>query len=48
VREGGLLDEPGQPFSVAQTGGLRAEGFEVIADDLVHHALRRRPRLVCR
>ena len=35
-REGGLLDEPGQPFPVAQTGGLRAEGFEVIADHLAH------------
>jgi hypothetical protein len=24
-----LIDEPGQSFPVAQTGGLRAEGFEV-------------------
>jgi hypothetical protein len=24
-----LIDEPGQSFPVAHTGGLRAEGFEV-------------------
>ena len=48
MREGGLLDEPGQPFPVAQTGGLCAEGFEVIAHHLVHHTLRRHPRLIGR
>ena len=47
-REGGLLDEPGQPFPVAQTGSLRAEGLEVIADHLVHDTLRRHPRLISR
>jgi hypothetical protein len=34
-----LLDEPGQPFSVAQTGGLCPEGVEVIAHHLVHDTL---------
>jgi len=48
TRVGGLLDKPGQPFPVAQTGGLHAEGFEVIADHLEHDALRRRPRLIGR
>jgi hypothetical protein len=43
-----LFDEPRQAFAVAQVGGGRAEGLEVIADDLVQHALRRRPRLVGR
>jgi len=43
-----LLDDPGQPFPVAQTGGLRAEALEVMADHLVHDALRRHPRLIGR
>jgi hypothetical protein len=38
----------GQAFAVAQAGGLRAEGLKVIADHLVQHALRGRPRLICR
>ena len=33
-----LLDEAGQAFAVAQAGGLRAEGLEVIAHDLVERA----------
>ena len=41
-----LLDEPGKPFTLAQTGSLRAECLEVIADHLVQHALRRLPRLI--
>ena len=43
-----LLDESRQPFPVAQTGGLRAERLEVIADHLVQHALRGIPRLIGR
>jgi len=43
-----LLDEPGQPLSVAQTGRLRTEGLEVIADHLEQDALCRRPRAVDR
>jgi len=43
-----LLDESGQPFPVAQTSGLRAEALEVMADHLVHDALRRHPRLIGR
>jgi hypothetical protein len=34
-----LLDEPRQPFSIAQTRGLRAKGLEMVADHLVQHAL---------
>jgi hypothetical protein len=30
-----LLDEAGQSFSVAQAGGLRPKGLEMIAHDLV-------------
>ena len=41
-----LLDKPGQPFTIAQVGGLRAEGLEVIADHLVQHPLRGVPRKV--
>jgi hypothetical protein len=48
TREGGLLDEPGQSFSVAQTRRQRAERLEVIADHLIQHTLRGRPRLVLR
>ena len=43
-----LLDESGQPFSVTQSGGLRAERLEVIADHLAQHALRGMPRLIGR
>ena len=43
-----LLDEPRQAFSVAQTRGLHAEGFEMIAHDLVERALRGTPRFVGR
>ena len=43
-----LLDESGQPFPVAQTGGLCAKRFEVIADHLVQHALRGTARLTGR
>ena len=44
-----LLDEPGEPFAIAQIGSLRAECLEVIADHLIQHALRRLPRLIrCR
>jgi len=43
-----LLDEPRQAFSVAQTRGLRAEGLEVIAHDLVERGLRGTPRFVGR
>jgi len=43
-----LLDKPRQAFPVAQTGGLRAEGLEVIADHLVHDTLRGNPRLIRR
>ena len=43
-----LLDEAWQPFPVTQTGGLRAEGFEMIADHLIQHALRGIPRLILR
>ncbi len=43
-----LLDEPKQPFPVAQTRGLRAERLEVIPDHLEQHALRGIPRLVRR
>ena len=43
-----LLDESGQPFPVTQTGSLRAERLEVIADHLVQHALRGIPRLIGR
>jgi hypothetical protein len=42
------LDKPGQSFSVAQTGRLRAKRLEVIADHLIQHTLRGRPRLVHR
>jgi hypothetical protein len=41
-----LLDEAGQPFAVAETGGLRAKGFEMILHDLVEHTLGGTPRLV--
>jgi hypothetical protein len=41
-----LLDEPGQACSVSQTGGLRAKRLEVIAHDLLQHALCGIPRLV--
>ena len=43
-----LLDESGQPFSVTQIRGLRAERLEVIADHLVQHALRGTARLIGR
>ena len=43
-----LLDEAGQAFPVAQAGGLRAKGLEVIAHDLVEHTLRGTPRFVAR
>lgn len=35
-----LLDEPRQPFSVSQKGGLRAERLEVIDHDLVEQSAR--------
>jgi len=43
-----LLDKAGQPFPIAQTGGLRAKGLEVIAHDLVERTLRGTPRFVAR
>ena len=43
-----LLNESRQAFSVAQTRGLRAEGLEMIAHDLVERALRGIPRFVAR
>jgi hypothetical protein len=43
-----LLDEPRQPFPVAQAGRLRAKGLEVIVHDLVERTLRGRPRFVAR
>ena len=43
-----LLDESGQPFSVTQTRGLRAERLEVIPDHLVQHALSGTARLIGR
>ena len=43
-----LLDEAGQPFPVAQAGGLRAKGLEVIADDLIERRLPRAARFVAR
>ena len=43
-----LLDEAGQPFPVAQAGGLRAKGLEVIVHDLVERTLRGMPRFVAR
>jgi len=43
-----LLDEPGQPFAIAQIGGLRAERLEVIAHDLIQHTLGGLPRLIAR
>jgi hypothetical protein len=41
-----LLDEAGQAFPVAQAGGLRAKGLEVIAHDLVERTLRGTSRFV--
>jgi len=41
-----LLDEPRQPVSIAQTGGLRAKRLEVIPHDLVQHGPGGRPRFV--
>ena len=41
-----LLDESRQPFPVTQTGRLRAERLEVIADHLEQHAVRRIARPV--
>ena len=43
-----LLDEAGQPFTVAQAGGLRAKGLEVLAHDLVERMLRGTPWLIAR
>ena len=43
-----LLDEAGQAFPVAQAGGLRAKGLEVIVHDLVERTLRGTPRFVAR
>jgi len=40
------FDEPGQPFPIPQARGLRAEGLEVLANDLVQDGRRRRPWLV--
>jgi hypothetical protein len=34
-----LLDEAGQSFPVAEAGGPRAEGFEMIVHDLVERTL---------
>ena len=48
AREGRLLDEPGQSFSVVQTRRQRTERLEVIADHLIQHTLRERPRRVLR
>lgn len=46
TREGGLLDEPGQPFAVPQPRGLRAERLEAVANHLVQDGLGRLPWLV--
>ena len=35
-----LLDEPWQALPCAHTGGLRTEGIDMIAPDLIHHTLR--------
>jgi hypothetical protein len=43
-----LLDEAGQPFPVAQAGGVRAKGLEVLVHDLVQRTLRRMPWFVAR
>jgi hypothetical protein len=43
-----LLDEAGQAFPVAQAGGLRAKGLEVIVHDLVERTRRGTPRFVAR
>jgi hypothetical protein len=43
-----LLDKSRQPFSVAQTRGLHAEGLEVILDDLIDRTPSRVPRFVAR
>lgn len=43
LREGGLLHESGQPFAATQGGGLGAERLEMLAYDLVEHALSRTP-----
>ena len=43
-----LLDEPRQPFAIAQVGGLCAKRLEVLADHLVQHTLRGVPRLIAR
>jgi hypothetical protein len=43
-----LLDKPGQALAVAQAGRLRAEGLEVLVDDLVEHTPGGTPRFVAR
>ena len=39
--------EPGQPLAIAQARGVSAEGFEVVAHDMVERARRRVARPVC-
>ena len=44
-----LLHEAGQAFSLAQAGGVRAKGLEVIVHDLIEPTLRGMPKFVgCR
>ena len=43
-----LLDKPRQPFSVAQTRGLHAEGLEMILDNLIDHTPSGIPRFAAR
>ena len=46
MREGGLLDESRQPFTVAQCCRLEAERLEMLDDNLVQHAPSGFPRLI--